>query len=254
MVAPLIRIATAIPKFTPPDDSNLVLWLDAGSDDSVRGLANNDPVTTWFDCSGLGNHVTQAGAASLKPTYKTNQQNGLPALSFDGGDYLINNAIAAYFTGEDKPISIVACLKQTDQVGTDNVVSCGGADSMPLKIPLRYATTNFTPIIREDGGANQVSSAIAHGAGINMHIQSVVCSGTTLSSWTNAVNKQNEVAHNVGTITLNKFAVGTLLYGTSTSNSFDGILAELLVYKSALLNADRTRIQTYLGTKWGITL
>jgi hypothetical protein len=63
--------------FTPADLSSLYAWYDA----SDLGLANNDPVTSWTDKSGGGRHLT--GTA---PTFKTNVQNGLSGVLFDGTD------------------------------------------------------------------------------------------------------------------------------------------------------------------------
>ena len=49
------------------------------------GLSDGDPVATWMDASGNGNHATQTIAAS-RPKYRTGVANGLPVVRFDGAD------------------------------------------------------------------------------------------------------------------------------------------------------------------------
>lgn len=59
--------------------------------DTLTGFVNNDPVGAFPDASGWVAPVgttkqMQQGTGTKKPLYKTNQRNGLPALSFDGVD------------------------------------------------------------------------------------------------------------------------------------------------------------------------
>ena len=60
----------------------------------ISGLSNNDSVDTWTDRTSNGRNATQATAAK-KPTYKTEELNGNPALSFDGGDALVTGSFTA---------------------------------------------------------------------------------------------------------------------------------------------------------------
>lgn len=68
--------------WSPLDIPDCVLWLDAAQ---ISGLSDGDPVTSWPDMSGLGNHAVEA---VNPPTYKTGIQNGLPIVRFDGADRL----------------------------------------------------------------------------------------------------------------------------------------------------------------------
>lgn len=63
--------------------SDFELQADAG-----LGLSDNDPVATWNDQSGSGNHATQSTSGN-KPTFKaTAGPGGRPCVRFDGGDFL----------------------------------------------------------------------------------------------------------------------------------------------------------------------
>lgn len=66
---------------------------------AIAGLVNNDPVITWPDSSGNGRDLTQA-TASKRPTYLTNQANGLACVRFDGvDDYLQRATEIVTYTG-----------------------------------------------------------------------------------------------------------------------------------------------------------
>lgn len=67
--------------FVPTDVGGLVLWLRA---DTITGLSDGDPVSTWLDESGNGTDATSSSA--LRPTYQTSEINGLPVVRFDGTD------------------------------------------------------------------------------------------------------------------------------------------------------------------------
>lgn len=78
----LKKIAT---ESTPPQWSPLslspLIWCDA----TRLNLNNNDPVSSFTDLSGNGNHFVQA-TADNKPIFKTNGINGLASIESDGVD------------------------------------------------------------------------------------------------------------------------------------------------------------------------
>lgn len=76
-------------------------------------MVNNDPVGTWPNLGSAGGNFTNTGTA--RPTYKTNQINGFPVVSFDGSNDRIQGALAVsnYITASAftifaviKPISV----------------------------------------------------------------------------------------------------------------------------------------------------
>lgn len=78
----------------PMDISGLTLWLDVSVFASLT--FNGGDISQIDDLSGDGNNFEQTTAAN-QPTYATNQQNGLPTLSFNGtSDYIkcINNFVS----------------------------------------------------------------------------------------------------------------------------------------------------------------
>lgn len=87
LITPLRRRRSILPDAVP----GLQLWLraDAGvyqdSAGTTPAAADGDPVGRWADQSGNGKHATQ-GTAAKRPTWKTNQLNGLPSVRGDGVD------------------------------------------------------------------------------------------------------------------------------------------------------------------------
>lgn len=71
------RVAPAAPSFSPASLANLACWWKA----DALALNDNDPVVTWDDASGGGHTLT---STINRPTYKINQINGKPAVSFNG--------------------------------------------------------------------------------------------------------------------------------------------------------------------------
>ena len=80
--------STLLTGFNPTSLSGLKLWLDATDVDgygSADTLVNDANVSIWVDKSGQENNATQT-TEYKKPSYKTNQLNGKPALFFDQSD------------------------------------------------------------------------------------------------------------------------------------------------------------------------
>ena len=72
-----------------PKENGLVLWLDAGK--GIISPVNGNPVSTWEDQSGNGNHAAQT-TASFQPTYITNELNGYPVVRFTGGEKYLRHS------------------------------------------------------------------------------------------------------------------------------------------------------------------
>lgn len=94
---PVLGGPPPITSLLPNQVPGLQLWLKADtgvfSDAGVTLATNGATVQQWNDQSGNGNNATQVTGAA-RPTYKTNQLNSLPALTFDGVNAYLHNAYA----------------------------------------------------------------------------------------------------------------------------------------------------------------
>jgi hypothetical protein len=245
-------------SITPPDYNNMVGWWDAAW---ASNLANNDPIGALHDKGRLGSTLSQTGEAALKPTRKINQINGLPTVYFDGGDYFCNDALAPLFCGEDQPLTSMIVLKRNSKVANDWIATLGkwGAlsTSYSLFLPIYYANTGDNKLKHcrcDDAGGIAAASGPDAGDTTVPHVGCFKYGPTTASTYKNGAVIQNAASSNVGAITLDTFTVGVGRHSASLIGFLAGHIAELLLWKSAITDAQRQAAEAYLAAKWGITL
>lgn len=105
-------------------DANLATlerWIDTSQ---FTGFSDNDAIATAADSSGNSNELTQA-TSGLRPVYKTNIANGLPAMLFEGGS-------AHRLSGDVIPCSAATwwCVFQVDSTAAGfEIVGSGPGNS-----------------------------------------------------------------------------------------------------------------------------
>lgn len=230
-----------------PITAGLTFHLDASQ---IAGLSDGDPVASWADLSPTGANVS-TGTASEQPTYKTGILNGLPVVRFDGGDFL-DAGMTAYqmvnaSTGEWTAFAVALSNLSTGTPGivTGDPVSTGGSRVAQF---LRYSS--LTPQSIAWSGAVTDSGPAVASSGV-FRIDEAVRTATTLERFVNAGTDGATTATSPQTAA-NRIGVGG---GTlSTRGSWNGDIAEVLIYNTALSSADRTAVRDYLADKWGVTL
>lgn len=233
------KASAVVPPAIP--QTNLLLWLkaDAGtlkSDSSPA--ANGDLVNKWVDQGPNGTILTSSSTASgTCPTLATNQVNGNPALRFiqnDNFQFPVNQTLTNF--------DLYIVLSKTNS-GTDNIVTGRSTQfnylvlaangnvqmlqvsgSSAVRAHAGFANNTFYMI----GGRNNGTNLTARAG--NALTTSVVASGTTEFD-------------NIGWY-LNGAAAPTLNY--------DGYMAEYILYSAFLGASDRTQVETYLQTKYGV--
>jgi len=232
--------------FNPKSIAGLVQWLDA-SDTSTLTLSGSS-VTTWADKSPQGMNATQT-TANNQPT--TTTVNGKTAVLFDGVNDLMT------FTGVSRTDEtyIIAAAQTSNQTGDRTFlsdqgngngigtvpsavklldVSFGGFTEGVERLRIQYSSTSTTPT------GPLVLSAVRSSAGLFVYV-----GGTQRSSYVNGATYAT--APKATTIK----AVGG--YGSGTFNLI-GWIGEVLCYDRAISASDRSKIEKYLGKKWGITV
>lgn len=219
--------------FRPTDLAGLMLWLDATA---ISGLVDGDPVATWSDLSGNGNHATQA-TAGLRPLYKTSILNGRPVVRFDGaGDYL-----AVFFTlAQPEAIFLVGQWRAPSDGQT--LFDGNGANTM------RVLANGVTPVYRmlASGGDFTTSTPVTTGT---FQVIYALFSG---SSSALRINGGSADVGNAGFGAGGGIVLGALGDPGSLSSAVD--LAEVILYNREPSNAERQRVERYLSRKYGITV
>jgi len=232
--------------FNPKSIAGLVQWLDA-SDTSTLTLSGSS-VTTWADKSPQGMNATQT-TANNQPT--TTTVNGKTAVLFDGVNDLmtfpgVNRTDETYiFAAAQTPHQTGDRSFLSDQNNGNGVgtvpsavklidVSFGGFTEGVERLRISYSATSTTPT------GPLVLSAVRSSAGLFVYVD-----GTQRSSYVNGATYAT--APKATTIK----AVGG--YASGTFN-LSGWIGEVLCYDRALSASDRSKIEKYLGKKWGINV
>lgn len=220
--------------WTPDDlETPPTIWVKA---DSI--VANdNDLLTTWPDDSGNGNDL--AAISSQRPTYRTNQQNGLPAVKFDpsGGGGGGSNSMTKAVTGLSQPEHLVF-VARPDSALTTGLAMDGAASDMRWQA----ADTSGNYFIYAGGTTVTVGFTADQFA-----IVSALFNGAS-----SEYRKNGGTSASVGNV--GAFNGGGLTLGSSRSGggpcrvSF----AEVVFADYVLTTDERQRIEGYLAWKWGL--
>jgi len=253
----------------PSSIAGLQLWLDASDAttlfDATSGgslVAADGGVARWEDKSGNARHATQ-GTSANRPARKTAIQNGYDVLRADGiSDFMQTPAFSSNLV---RSVFVVAISRETPQADTyavllgqvDNLL--GETDADPWLIGTTDAGTGsqfdrLRGLIRNaannDFIQNFVNTAFATGTPF---LASYLNSGTGVFRFgTSFVTFPTAGLHATFTKDLTIFSQAND-DATGSTNFWKGDIAEIIIYNSALSDADRTSVENYLAAKWGIT-
>ncbi|NBW22959.1 MAG: hypothetical protein EBR82_84940 [Caulobacteraceae bacterium] len=255
--------------------ASLQLWLDASDAstlyDSTSGgalVAADGAVARWEDKSGNARHATQATSGN-RPQRKVGVFRGLDCLRFDGSnDFLDSTDFLDLTPGQQ--ITIVAAVKSAvtgvtqaivSKYGKSNVTMSSTADGWGLRL-LNSNKVDFFGTTDEGSGISMRVSDNTVSASV-LTVLTVKAAAGSLSAATLYQNSStiasSATASNAETLDDTSYAVtvGALRYTFNAVNPylqfFNGDIAEIIVYNSALSDTDRNAVESYLMSKWGIT-
>jgi lysophospholipase L1-like esterase len=220
--------------FTPAAVSGLELWLDASS---ISGVSDGTAVESFEDRSGKARHATQSTEAS-RPAYKTGIINSLPALLFASDSLATSSFLDSSY---DTAFSIYAVVKQTGAAfkvwaGNNNGKFYGSGS-------LSATTDSFNT-----SALTAVSSTVTK---LTPRVTSMRYGGATKKMESSGETKTyiNHVA-----ATGNLGLSGALTVGDFDQGGFawDGHIAELLIYKRDLPDAEHRLVDGYLRKKYAL--
>jgi hypothetical protein len=235
--------------FTPTNitaGSSCQLWLDA-ADLSTLAL-NGAAVVAWQDKSGRNNGATGGTSPSLATdSILAQTASGLSqVVRFDGAATYLGMNLSSL---SGSPYTIIALEVATSKSGGSSYfIGNSGGNSTDLTLHVGYNTptewrwgqyaddlnydTTFTfPVVRIS------TEKITASRGETLYINSMPVASRTAAGFLDGPSLVN------GT-------VGGALGGAF----YQGDLAELIVYNTALNDADRLNVENYLSTKWSTGL
>jgi hypothetical protein len=251
----------------PTELTGLQLWLDASDAstlyDATTGgslVAADGGVARWEDKSGNSRHFTQSVSGN-RPTRKTNQQNGYGTLLFDGSnDQLVG---ADYLDANSGGLTVIVVYKR-NATGAKHVLIGKGdtnnfgngwyfvhdlANKLTCEVQVdenNYMSRSTSSTVTASSyvvatmvcgaGAFQSASMYRNGSSLSMDSASVGGSGAQQPDNTSA------------SVTVSGWVYLGGPFQTANAN-----IAEIIVYNSALSDANRNLVESYLMSKWGIT-
>lgn len=221
------------------------LWLDA-SDADGNGYAGDDTTSgslaTWVDKSGNGVNFTQSTAGS-RPTIQSNIVNGKRVIRFDGSDDIMSNTV---YMGTTK--STIFAVAKGNASGGHNRILHAGSSTDGIMFFGSYLG-NFAAFY--GNGSWNDTSANTRTISVTTDYRILSAVNDAGSTTTLAYPYVNGLEQNAKTGTTTTYT-GLLLGGYGGGQYWDGDIAEVIVYNRALTDAERKKVENYLGEKYNL--
>ena len=245
--------------WTPASLPNLMLWLDASDSSTITASAG--AVSTWTDKSTNAYTFTQATPAA-KPTTGSATQNGLNALSFDGGDVLASSAASSTWKWlHDGTSTYGFYIGFKYSAGSSPILCATG----------RWVGGYIGALFLLNGSASGTYSYVYGAAAVDVDARSNLSGrGTSANLIGFIMDPSNGTAGNRSIHRLNgaqssgsnassgsvssSDSFSTLSIGADQAGQgyYTGNIFEIVAWKSPV-SADWTALETYLLAKWGIS-
>jgi hypothetical protein len=246
--------------------TSLQLWLRSDRDVTCGSDAGAADLTLWKDQSGKGHDATtpagaSVGGAAPQCTTATDGINLLPTIHFTrGGDFTKDDGTLsvdlAFLTGD---YTIFAVDRRTDVVSGDEWLlgsiapgtDCSVTSNLQKAFRFGYRSNTEFGLGQLCGGDLVATIAgtdvVAKPVSLDVGWFSMAATGGHKVERNNAVLNSDTAL--VPLLAATGGAIGRG-YVKTTETRFQGDIAELLVYTSALSDADKADVVAYLKTHW----
>ncbi|WP_152051824.1 hypothetical protein [Tautonia marina] len=232
---------TVVKAFAPTDISNIALWLDAADTSSIT--ASGGAVSQWNDKSGNARHATQ-GTPSNRPTSGSRTLNGLNVLDFVRTSQHVLELPSGMFGVSAGPNTVIIVASADDT--TNNHRLYQGSISGTVGVSVRYASTTTMGV---QNRTTLTLTNITITRNTNPHVFGFRRSGTSITPFYDGT--EGSTASTAQDATLTTLGIGR--DPAATTDSTDGLFAEVLVFAKSLSNAELNKVGNYLASKWGVT-
>ncbi len=226
------------------DDSTNVLWLRAD-----RGVMNNsdtdasdgEAVKTWQDQSGNANNITQVISGSWQPLLTDNAINGMPVLRFDGSD----DYLGAELSSLSAPLTLITVSRFTDPGVDDHLMSMGNEVNTAKTVSVSRESDNRYYTYTDNGKW--------YGPALSDNTPYLIHAVHNISATYHELYL-NEAGQSPSDYSASVVTDGTFLMGASrdTTNFLGGDVAEFIIYKQKLNDAQKIIVENFLAAKYGI--
>jgi hypothetical protein len=243
--------AVSVATITDPTDiAGCKLWLDfsdattlftdAGS---TQVSSDDDLIYQANDKSGEGHNAVQATEAD-RPVYKTGIQNSQSIARFDG--YTIMGVPA--FGESITKLTIFAVIKE---LRANVFVYCFRSASNPI-CTLEITADHYIQARTRDTSSNSVTAVGSASVYNAFHVLSGVYNGTANSAYVDGslADSDTNASYDTNSDYNRTSYIGHYQY--TGGPTFEGDMAEIVIYNSPLTDTDRQSVESYLNNKWSI--
>jgi len=264
---------------SPTEITGLQLWLDASDASTLFNatsggslVAADGGVARWEDKSGNGRHATQATSGN-RPLRKTAIQGGKDVLRFDGSNDSLSIASSTetfkFLHGTVGTVVYVARYGTSANPNAQyGLISTGAASGNEIGYFHSYDDRSpsannaiLSSAIRDAGGfrawINRVDDQVAPNAFISC--SEVIDAGNATAANRSIVRINGGAAIQGNSLTNSPsgndsqfdLTIGVIISSSPTAHML-GDIAEIIVYDTALSDANRSAVERYLIAKYGV--
>jgi len=211
-------------------------------------------VSQWNDRSGNGRHVSQS-VGSSQPTYATNQQNGKPAITFDGSNDRLTNTNAGS-AGVDN-CSFFAVARFVAGGANEDLLLGIGEGNQLKQLRSLYRGSNGTTLGFATWANDLTSSAYGVDAAGSYHIFAVRQTGTSVQMRRDGLGTSYTLPSSMSSVLTSNLFVGAPHTNPATNGvnyAANVSFAEIVMFYSYASDATTTLVEKYLSKKWNIAL
>ena len=237
--AQLVSSSSQIPGIT--------VYFDATNGSFNPNSNDGTNISQWTDSSGASHNANPDGGASVKPTVKTNIQNGKTVLRFDGGDNL--SVTSATYLQSKSGFTLYTVAKASAYAVGNTAITSSNATGGGAKI--YHNGTNWGVRIAQCTGVSTVTGDN------NFHIFGLIFDGTGAAN-ANKVRFRyggaDQALTYTGTADPTTSATIDIFYvgNENKSELFTGDIGEVAIWTRTLNTNEILAVESYLKNKWGL--
>jgi len=216
----------------PTTVANLTTWWKA---DSITGLNDGDPVSTWNDSQGSNNLI---GSGTARPLFKTNIFGTMPVVRFDGSNDFLSMASTLSLTHGSPYWTMLVVLAY--HATPNNPAMLMGSTANNVQVQFNAAAPSSNQIVLYQNGSADVVASSGFTFTVTSARMNVIklISGTTIAF---RVNKTAAGTPSSAHVTSYGTAMDINVMGKWKSTGTEwlkGDVAEVAVYNRTLSDAE----------------
>jgi hypothetical protein len=229
----------------PSTVTDLSIWHTA---DSITGVASGAAVVDWYDISGSGHIATQA-TTDRQPLLINSALNGYPIVRFDGiNDYLLSSTAPSGFSSG----SAMFAMMMPTNINDDGIFSFTATGVNDYNSPNGFLIAQGGANIKMNKNSNlSIGSPQATG---EHFIGAFTFAAGSAQYRKNGGTSTNDNYTTLDAITLNRYVLSSRLSSGGIGSQGENDIAEMMFFPRSLIQEERQGIETYLGSKYAITV